>query len=395
MRGLMHRFLTRSLIAGVVIVAVAACSDDDDTSDETTVAPATTSASSDTTAGGAAPVDLAAVCPDPLVIQTNWFPEGEHGGLYEMVGEGYTVDTDQQVVRGPLLAGGQDTGIDIELRAGGSAIGNQPVSVVQYTDDSIHLGHANTEGQLLRYDETPVLAVVAPMEINPQMIFWDPETYPEVETLADLGEQEITINVFEAGTFSDVFVAEGIWNADQIDPSYDGSPARFVAEDGAIAQQGFASNEPYTYEHLEEWGRPVRFQTLHDAGFEVYAQMLAIVPDRLEELRPCLELFVPIVQQAAIDYIEAPDRANAIIIDAVEQYDTFWTYDEGLAQYAVETQRDLGIIGNGPDGTLGNFDEQRVQRVIDQISDAGLDVPEDLTAADLVTNEFVDMNIGL
>ena len=391
----MHRFLTRSLIAGVVIVAVAACSDDDDTSDETTVAPAPTSASSDTTAGGAAPVDLAAVCPDPLVIQTNWFPEGEHGGLYEMVGEGYTVDTDQQVVRGPLLTGGQDTGIDIELRAGGSAIGNQPVSVVQYTDDSIHLGHANTEGQLLRYDETPVLAVVAPMEINPQMIFWDPETYPEVETLADLGEQETTINVFEAGTFSDVFVAEGIWHADQIDPSYDGSPARFVAEDGAIAQQGFASNEPYTYEHLEEWGRPVRFQTLHDAGFEVYAQMLAIVPDRLEELRPCLEMFVPIVQQAAIDYIEAPDRANAIIIDAVERYNTFWTYDEGLAQYAVETQRDLGIIGNGPDGTLGNFDEQRVQRVIDQISDAGLDVPEDLTAADLVTNEFVDMNIGL
>ena len=390
----MHRFLTRSLIAGVVIVA--ACSgDDDDTAEETTVAPATTSASSDTTAGGAAPVDLTAVCPDPLVIQTNWFPEGEHGGLYEMVGEGYTVDTDQQVVRGPLVAGGQDTGIDIELRAGGSAIGNQPVSVVQYTDDSIHLGHANTEGQLLRYDETPVLAVVAPMEINPQMIFWDPETYPDVETLADLGEQEITINVFEAGTFADVFVAEGIWKADQIDPSYDGSPARFVAEDGAIAQQGFASNEPYTYEHLEEWGRPVRFQTLHDAGFEVYAQMLAIVPDRLEELRPCLELFVPIVQQAAIDYIEAPDRANAIIIDAVEQYNTFWTYDEGLAQYAVETQRDLGIIGNGPDGTLGNFDEQRVQRVIDQISDAGLDVPEDLTAADLVTNEFVDMNIGL
>ena len=390
----MHRFLTRSLIAGVVIVA--ACSgDDDDTSDETTVAPATTSASSDTTAGGAAAIDLAAACPDPLVIQTNWFPEGEHGGLYEMVGEGYTVDTDQQVVRGPLIAGGQETGIDIELRAGGPAIGNQPVSVLQYTDDSIHLGHANTEGQLLRYDETPVLAVVAPMEINPQMIFWDPETNPDVETLADLGEQEITINVFEGGTFTEVFVAEGIWDADQIDPSYDGSPARFVAEDGAIAQQGFASNEPYTYEHLEEWGRPVRYETLHDAGFEVYAQMLAIVPDRLEELRPCLELFVPIAQQAAIDYIEAPDRANAIIIDAVEQYDTFWTYDEGLAQYAVETQRDLGIIGNGPDSTLGNFDEQRVQRVIDQISDAGLEVPDGLTFDDLATNEFVDMNIGL
>ena len=200
MRGLMHRFLTRSLIAGVAIVAVAGLQrrrrrrrTRRPSRRQRPPPPAIT------TAGGAAPVDLAAVCPDPLVIQTNWFPEGEHGGLYEMVGEGYTVDTDQQVVRGPLVAGGQDTGIDIELRAGGPAIGNQPVSVLQYTDDSIHLGHANTEGQLLRYDETPVLAVVAPMEINPQMIFWDPETYPEVETLADLGEQETTINVFEAG----------------------------------------------------------------------------------------------------------------------------------------------------------------------------------------------------
>ena len=391
----MHRVLTRSLIAGIVIVA--ACGDDDgETSNETTVAPATTAATDETTTGDAAPVDLAAVCPDPLVIQTDWFPEAEHGGLYELVGEDYTVDTDLKVVRGPLVASGQDTGIHIEIRTGGPAIGFQPVSVLQYSDDGIHLGYANTEGQIRRHEATPVLSVVAPLEINPQAIYWDPETYPDVETLADLGEQGITINVQEGATFADVFVAEGIWQADQIDPSYDGSPARFVAEGGAIAQQGFASAEPYTYEHVvEEWGRPLRYQTLHDAGFEVYSQTLAVVPDRLEELRPCLELFVPIAQQAAIDYINAPDRANAVIIDAVEQYDDFWTYDEGLAQYSVETQRELGLVGNGPDGTLGNMDEARVQGVIDQMRDAGLDVPEDLTVADLVTNEFVDPNIGL
>ena len=218
----------------------------------------------------------------------------------------------------------------IEVRTGGPAIGYQPVSVQQYADDSIHLGYANTEGQVLRYGETPVLSVVAPLEINPQIIYWDPETYPDVETLADLGEEDVTINVFAGGTFADVFVAEGIWNADQIDPSYDGSPARFIAEDGAIAQQGFASAEPYTYENVfEEWGKPVAYQTLHDAGFEVYSQTLSVVPDQLEELRPCLEAFVPIVQQAAVDYIGDPDRANAIIIDAVEQYDDFWVYDAG------------------------------------------------------------------
>ncbi len=343
-------------------------------------------------------VDLSAACPDPLVIQTDWFPEADHGALYEMVGEGYRSTSSRRSSAGRWSPGGEETGIQLEVRTGGPAIGFQPVSVQQYTDDGIHLGYANTEGQILRYGETPVLSVVAPLEINPQIIYWDPETYPDIETLADLGEQDVTINIFEGGKFADVFVAEGIWTAGQIDPSYDGSPARFIAEDGAIAQQGFASAEPYTYEHVfEEWAKPVRYQTLHDAGFEVYSQTLAVVPDRLEELRPCLELFVPIVQQAAVDYIDAPERANAIIIDAVEQYDDAWVYDEGLAEYSVETQRELGFVGNGPDDTLGNMDEARVQGVIDQIRDAEeeLEVPEDLTATDIVTNEFVDPSIGL
>ena len=73
----------------------------------------------------------------------------------------------------------------------------------------------------------------------------------------------------------------------------------------------------------------------------------------------------------------------------------FWIYPEGLAEYSVTTQRELGYVGNGPDDTLGNMDEDRVQGVLDQIRDAGLDVPEDLTVADLVTNEFVDPSIGL
>ena len=411
----MNRTMLRSVgVLAVAALAAAACGGDDDdgggdstattSGGDTTAAPttaaggATTEASTggSTEGSGGGGSGALADCPDPLVIQTDWFPEAEHGALYELVGEGYDVDVEQKVVRGPLVAGGEETGIEIEVRTGGPAIGFQPVSVQQYADDAINLGYANTEGQILRYDETPVLSVVAPLDINPQIILWDPETYPDVETLADLGEEDVTINIFEGGTFAEVFVAEGIWNEGQIDPSYDGSPARFIAEDGAIAQQGFASAEPYNYENVfQEWGKPVAFETLHDAGFEVYSQTLSIVPDQLETLRPCLEAFVPMVQQAQIDYINAPDRANAIIIDAVEKFDDFWVYDEGLAEYSVQTQKDLGFVGNGPDDTLGNMDEERVQGVIDQIRDAGLEVPEDLTVEDLITNEFIDPDIGL
>jgi hypothetical protein len=262
-------------------------------------------------------------------------------------------------------------------------------------DDSITIGYSSLDSQILAWDDLQLLTVMAPLEINPQIIMWDADVWPDVETIADVGESGMTINIFGGSDgFQTVFIAQGIWSADQVDPSYDGSPARFIAE-GNIAQQGFASAEPYNYEFaFEEYGKPPKFQLLHDAGYETYSQTLAIRPDDLETLRPCLEQFVPIVQQAVVDFAESPDRANAIIIDTVAQFDDFWVYDEGVANYAVETMTELGLHGNGPDATVGNIDEARLQRVIDALRDAGTNVPDGLVAADMFTNEFIDESIG-
>ena len=43
-------------------------------------------------------------------------------------------------------------------------------------------------------------------------------------------------------------------------------------------------------------------------------------------------------------------------MDAVEQFDSFWVYSPELAEYSVATQLELGLVGNGPDSTLGNVD---------------------------------------
>ncbi len=358
----------------------------------TTTAPTTTVASITT---DDASMNLSGVCPDPLVVQTDWFPEAEHGALYELVGANYFVDAENKVVRGPMTLDGQDLGIDWEVRTGGPAIGFAPPSQWMATDQSIHLGYAATDQQVNNWGATPLTSVVATLEINPQIIMWDPATYPDVETLADLGEAGITVNVFAGWTFPEVFIAQGLWSRDQVDPSYNGSPARFVSEGGAIAQQGFASSEPYTYEQvLPEWGKPVAFQLLHDAGFQVYAQTLGIRPGDLEELRPCLERLVPVVQQAVVSYASDPERTNAIIVDAVQQYQDFWVYELGNADFGVQAMRDYGLVGNGPDDTVGNMEEARIQQVIDDMRAAGMEVAPDLTADQLFTNEFIDESIG-
>ena len=66
-----------------------------------------------------------------------------------------------------------------------------------------------------------------------------------------------------------------------------------------------------------------------------------------------------------------------------------------MADFSTKVQRDLGLVGNGDDDTIGNFDLARVDRVLNQLRDAGLDVPADLTADAIYTNEFIDPSIGL
>ena len=80
---------------------------------------------------------------------------------------------------------------------------------------------------------------------------------------------------------------------------------------------------------------------------------------------------------------------------------SFWTMTEAGSQDAIKQYLELGLFNNGSDGddTFGNWDTARVQRVIDILlpilTADGLDsFDPDLTADDLVTNEYIDPNIS-
>ena len=56
-----------------------------------------------------------------------------------------------------------------------------------------------------------------------------------------------------------------------------------------------------------------------------------------------------------------------MILDAVAEFgDGFgWTYTEGIADYGVETIKADGLVANGPDDIVGNFDIDRVAELIE------------------------------
>jgi hypothetical protein len=345
-------------------------------------------------------LDLRGVCPETIVVQTDWFPETEYGVLYHLVGPDPEVDVARKRVSGPLVAeGGKDTGVRIEVRSGGPATDFKLVSDQMYIDKSITLGQVNTDEAVRFAAKQPTLAVVAPMEISPFMIMWDPVTYPQFNIIADIGQTNAKVLYFKGDTYMEYLIGSGILRGGQVDGTYDGSSTKFVGGQGSVTQAGFATSEPYIYEHdLKEWGKPLQYALVNDTGYPFYPQALSIRAGDRERLAPCLEKLVPIVQRAQVDFLANPDKTNAFIIDTVKKYNTFWTYSTGLAGYAIKEMR-LNFVNNGTDQTLGNFEVGRIQRLIDIVTPILVgqrqQTKEGLRPQDLYTNDFIDPSIGV
>jgi hypothetical protein len=406
------KLLGITLAAGLVI---AACGSDDDSgssdtsSDSTTATETTddmtetTDDMTETTDDMAEGVSLAGDCPETVVIQLDWMPEAEHGFLYEMIGEGYEIDAGNAYVTGPLIDGtGHETGVDVQIRSGGAAQNFSPVTQIMYSDDDILLGFVYTDEAIQFSGDFPTIAIESGYEKNPQMIMWDPETYPDVTGIADLGEQGVLVRYFGGAAYMDYLTGSGILSPDQVDGSYSGDPSLFIADEGSAAQQGFASAEPYLYEfELTDWGKPVAYEYINDLGWEQYAQSIATKPENIDTYSACFTKLVPIIQQASVNYLADPTRTNAIILDAVDQFgaDFGWAYTQGAADFGVAKIIEDGLIANSPEGVVGQFDMDRVAGLIELAvpiyTAQGASPKDGVTPEDVVTNQFIDTSIGL
>ena len=380
----------RMLVLVAVLALLAACSGDNG-GGGTAPAPAAP-------AGDA--LDLKSVCPNPIVVQKDWQPESEHGFLYNLVGEGYKVDTDKKKVTGPLVAQGRPTGVNIEIRTGGPAVGFEPVPAVMYSDRSIHLGYVATDEAVQFSAKQPTTAVFAQMDISPLAIMWSPDKHPEFNIIADIGQSDTEVLYTKGLSYMEFLVGSGILKRSQLNGSYDGSPALFVQSGGEDALQGFATSEPYLYQHeIKQWGKPLKFQLVNDAGFPVYFSSMSVRADDKAKLAPCLKKLVPILQRSQADFIAKPDHAINVILDLVKQYNTGWQYSKGLAEYSAKALKQEGIVGDGSNGYIGDFDMGRVQKVL-QIMGPILaarkqTVKEGLKPEEIATNEFIDTKISL
>lgn len=373
------RLLSATACALALTTAIAGCGGDDDDSDSDDAAP---------TSG------LAAVCPETIVVQTGWFPEAEYGPLFQLAGPDGEVDGESGSYTGEI----GDTGVMLEIRAGGPFLGNTQASAQMYLDDEITFGLIDSDEAIENIEEAPTVSVLSYMNVPPQAIIFDPETY-DFDEIADVGESDATVLVFEGSTYQRWLIGAGLIREDQMDGSYTGAPDQFVASEGAaVLGSGYATLEPYTFAELPAWGQELEAMLLYDAGYPIYGSSLAVRADRVEELSDCLTEIVPMFQQSTADYLESPDDVHAILAELNEAIGDFWQTPVEQSEYAHSRLIELGTFSDGAGGYFGQFEPERMQDILDVVvpilEETGSDVPDDIAWEDFATDEFLDTSIS-
>ncbi|MBL7500975.1 hypothetical protein I6A84_02360 [Frankia sp. CNm7] len=384
----------RTVLTGACCVALAlgltGCGDSDDDP-----SPSGTGTGGRPLASSQYTTPLSGVCPDTVVVQTSWWPEIDYGATYQLLGPNPEIDEENFRVSGPLGA----TGVNIEIRSGGPAVGFESMSTLFETDDDILLGYLDLDEVVANSAEHPSVAVLAPYAKSPLMFFWGDESFG-FDSLAAIGQRpDVTVLALDEA-YLKVLLGEGVFQQSQIDTSYTGDLARFIAEDGSLVQIGFVTDEVYRLENdIEEWQRPVEYLLVGD-DYPAYANTLAVRQDKLEANRECLDALVPIFQRAVVDYMADPTPANDLMIEITSSFDTGgYDLSPGLLADANDKQRELGLVANGADGVLGSFDTARIEGLIERLTpvltESGTPPLPGVTPEDLVTTEFIDPTISL
>ena len=346
--------------------------------------------------------DLTKDCPKTITVQKDWLAEVEHASVYQLIGDKGKMS--ESTYEGPLGS----TGVNMKIIDGGPGMGEGQTPITTLFAGNLKfnitpdLAFISTDDAAIFSSKFPVVAVVAPLDKSPQMLFWDPATYPNgFKSIADLKEFAKTNNKIYIGsikqTYGKYLVDQGV-PASAFLEGYAGDAEKFVTNGGKWLNQGYASNEVYDFTTGRGWTKPIKYVYVSDLGYDYYPSSISVSKAKLPELKNCLAKLVPLIQQAQVDYINDPATINKVIFEYNDKKfgAGFWKTPLALNEAGAKVMKDDKLVGNGSDSTLGNFDTARVQKVIDNVK-PGFDdrANKAVTPADITTNDFIDKSISL
>ncbi len=270
----------------------------------------------------------------PVTLQTDWYPQPEHGGFYTALLKGYY----------------KAEGLDVTIVPGGPfVIGDQQLAIGAAT-----FSMSSSDAVLVAASHgLPLVAVAATLQRDPQGIMVHKES--PVHSFADLNGRTVAVKPGSIW-FQYLVKKYKLDNVREIPATF--SVANFLADPNYI-QQAFVTSEPY---FAKKGGAETRMLMATDGGFPTYRVYLTS-QEFIKNHPDIVANFVSASTKGWRDYIADPSLANA----EINKLNPAMSKDQ--MEFSARTLKEMGFeTGNGPDGDqLGRFTEERWETVYKEL----------------------------
>lgn len=288
-------------------------------------------------------------------LALNWFPEAEHGGFYAALVHGYY----------------QQEGLDVEILGGGP---DAPV-IQRVATGSVEFGVTNADDVLYaRAQQAPVVALLAPYQINPRCIMVHAGS--GIESIADIAD--ITLALSQRPAFSHYLRAKFPFSGVTIVP-YPGNVTQFLMNPD-FAQQGYIFSEPFV---ARSQGGDPRSLLVAEVGFNPYASVLIATESAIGDREQVVGGMVRAAVRGWDHYLREPEAINRHIhgLNPEMGLDILaYGAAESGALVLDEVARQEGI---------GHMSAGRWGKLLDQMVETGLLEPDAVRADQAYTTRFL------
>ena len=277
---------------------------------------------------------------DKLVVLTTWFAQAEHGGVY------------QAAVTGIY----KKHGLDVTVKSGGPQVNGVQLLLAGQADFVMNYDFAVLQGVEKGF---PLVTVVAPFQFDMQGVM----VHEDVKSLAGLKDKTILV----AGTGTTYWwpwlkAKYGYTDAQMRPYTFNLQP--FFA-DNNIAQQAFASSEPY---QAAQKGVKANFLLLADAGYPPYTQAMTTMQKTVAERPEMVARFVKATVEGWKSFMDNPQPA----FEEIKKANPNMT--DGQLAYGMEKMREMKVVTGGDAATMGigTMTDERWKKTADFMVAAGL-----------------------
>ena len=294
----------------------------------------------------------------PISIQLDWVAEPEHGGLYTAEALGYFIDE----------------GLDVTLVQGGpgsyslNKVGSNVAQVGQADSTSVVMATANG---------APLLNIAAVFQQDPSAMMLqasNPITeWKELDGKTIMARPEWPFLPYLQNQYN--ITVEVIPQNFQL---------QRLIQDASFIQQGFYIAEPF---YVEQKGVKLKYLYVWDAGFDAYTSLFTnkrFAREHPEELKALLRA----LKKGYIEYIEGdPTPAHEIMLKinpkVTPEY-LAWSRKQIISEKLHRGNPSVGFFADYLEITA-----ERFQKQIDQLVELEVIEPGAITAADVMSTEFL------